>query len=58
LQPVIREGLPSNSTLTMATMIPEYGRRVAEGLQLDMAEVEKLAIMTAEERARATGMEL
>jgi catalase len=33
---------------------PEYGRRVAEGLGLDVKEVERLARMTHEERAKAT----
>jgi catalase len=33
---------------------PEYGRRVAEGLGLDVNEVERLAKMSHEERARAT----
>ena len=32
----------------------EYGRRVAEGLGLDMKEVERLAEMSQEERANAT----
>jgi catalase len=32
----------------------EYGRRVAEGLRLDVKEVERLAKMTHEERAKAT----
>jgi len=32
----------------------EYGRRVAEGLGLDMKEVERLAGMSQEERAQAT----
>ena len=32
----------------------EYGRRVAEGLGLDVKEVERLARMTHEERAKAT----
>jgi catalase len=32
----------------------EYGRRVAEGLGLDVKEVEKLAVMSQEERAKAT----
>jgi catalase len=32
----------------------EYGTRVAEGLGLDVNEVEKLAGMSQEERARAT----
>jgi len=32
----------------------EYGRRVAEGLGLDVKEVERLAKMTHEERAKAT----
>jgi len=32
----------------------EYGTRVAEGLGLDVNEVEKLAEMSQEERARAT----
>lgn len=35
---------------------PDYGRRVAEGLRLDIAEVEKLAKMSAEDRAKATVM--
>jgi len=35
----------------------EYGRRVAEDLGLDLAEVEKLAAMDNEERAKATCME-
>jgi len=33
---------------------PEYGRRVAEGFGLDMKEVESLAGMSQEERAKAT----
>ena len=33
---------------------PEYGRRVAEGLKLDVSKVEQLAGMTQEERAKAT----
>jgi len=33
---------------------PDYGRRVAEGLKLDIKEVEKLAAMSHEERAKAT----
>ena len=33
---------------------PDYGSRVAKGLSLDIKEVERLANMTAEERARAT----
>lgn len=33
---------------------PEYGRRVAEGLKLDMKEVEKLANMSQDERMKAT----
>jgi catalase len=33
---------------------PEYGRRVAEGLSLDVNEVERLAGMSQEERAEAT----
>lgn len=33
---------------------PEYGRRAAEGLGLDTAEVERLAAMTQEERVKAT----
>ena len=33
---------------------PEYGRRVAEGLRLDVKEVERLAGMSQEERAKAT----
>jgi len=32
----------------------DYGKRVAEGLGLDVAEVEKLAAMTQEERVKAT----
>ncbi len=33
---------------------PDYGRRVAEGLGLDLKKVEKLAAMSREERAKAT----
>jgi catalase len=33
---------------------PDYGKRVATGLKLDMKEVERLANLTQEERARAT----
>lgn len=33
---------------------PDYGRRVAEGLGLDVAEVERLAGMNQEERQKAT----
>jgi catalase len=33
---------------------PDYGRRVAQGLGLDLAEVERLAAMTHEERAKTT----
>ena len=33
---------------------PDYGRRVAAGLGLDIAQVERLAAMSAEERAGAT----
>ena len=33
---------------------PEYGRRVVEGLKLDMKEVEKLANMSQDERVKAT----
>ena len=33
---------------------PDYGRRVAEGLGLELAEVERLAGMSQEERAKAT----
>ncbi|MBL7153968.1 MAG: catalase [Phycisphaerae bacterium] len=36
---------------------PDYGRRVAEGLGLDVKEVEKLAAMSPEERAKATAQE-
>jgi len=32
----------------------EYGRRVAEGLKLDMKQVERLAAMSQEERVKAT----
>ena len=32
----------------------EYGRRVAEGLGLDVKKVKQLAEMTPEERAKAT----
>ena len=35
---------------------PDYGRRVAEGLGLDVDEVKRLAAMSAEERAKATAM--
>ena len=33
---------------------PEYGRRVAEGLDLDLTEIKRLAEMSPEDRARAT----
>jgi len=33
---------------------PDYGRRVTEGLGLDLKEVEKLAAMSHEDRAKAT----
>lgn len=33
---------------------PDYGRRVAEGLGLDIKEIRRLAEMSAEERAQAT----
>jgi catalase len=33
---------------------PDYGRRVAEGLKLELKEVQRLAKMSHEERARAT----
>ena len=36
---------------------PDYGRRVAEGLKLDLKEVERLAKMSHEERAKATRIE-
>jgi catalase len=32
----------------------DYGRRIAEGLVLDVKEVERLAGMSQEERAKAT----
>jgi catalase len=32
----------------------DYGRRVADGLGLDISEVERLSKMTQEERAKAT----
>jgi len=33
---------------------PDYGRRVADGLGLDIKEVERLAGMSQEEMAKAT----
>jgi catalase len=33
---------------------PDYGRRVAKGLGLNLKEVERLAGLTREERAKAT----
>jgi len=33
---------------------PDYGRNVAEGLELDVKEVERLAEMSQDERAKAT----
>jgi len=33
---------------------PDYGHRVAEGLELDMKEIERLAGMSQEEQAKAT----
>jgi len=32
----------------------EYGRRVAEGLRLDMKEIERLAGMSQDDRSKAT----
>jgi catalase len=37
---------------------PEYGRRVADGLGLDIKEVERLAEMSQDERAKATAEEV
>lgn len=36
---------------------PDYGRRVAKGLNLDVKEVERLANMSQDERAKATAQE-
>ena len=36
---------------------PDYGRRVAEGLGLDVGEVKRLAEMSQEDRAKATAQE-
>lgn len=36
---------------------PEYGQRVSKGLGLDIKEVQRLAIMSQEERAKATAHE-
>ncbi|KPL10658.1 hypothetical protein AMJ71_02455 [candidate division TA06 bacterium SM1_40] len=36
---------------------PDYGRRVAEGLGLNLKDVERLAAMSQEERVRATAAE-
>ena len=33
---------------------PEYGERVAKGLELDASEVKKLAAMSQEDRVKAT----
>jgi catalase len=33
---------------------PDYGRRVAQGLGLDVADVERLAAMSQEDRVKAT----
>jgi catalase len=35
---------------------PDYGRRVAEGLGLNVDEIKRLAAMSAEERAKATAL--
>jgi catalase len=36
---------------------PDYGRRVAEGLGLDVKEIERLAAISQEERLKATAQE-
>jgi catalase len=36
---------------------PEYGTRVARGLELDVKEVERLAGMSQEKRVKATAQE-
>jgi catalase len=35
---------------------PDYGRRVAQGLGLDVKEVQRFAEMSHEERAKATAI--
>jgi catalase len=35
----------------------DYGRRVAEGLGLDVKEIERLAAISQEERVKATAQE-
>jgi catalase len=37
---------------------PDYGTRVAKGLDLDLKEVERLAVMSQDERVKATSSSL
>ncbi len=48
-----RNGSSYDKQLIFYKADPDYGRRVAEGLGLDMKEVERLAKMSHEERAKA-----
>ena len=46
--------LQSRQTALFYKADPEYGRRVAEGLGLDVQEIERLAALSQEERVKAT----
>lgn len=45
-------GIPAMRSFTPFKADPDYGRRVAKGLKLDEKEVERLANMSPEERAK------
>jgi len=47
-------GLMREGRQRLLSTLPDYGRRVAQGLALDVSEVERLAKLTQEERAKAT----
>jgi catalase len=49
-----RKRIQLRQTALFYKVSPDYGTRVAKGLGLDAAEVERLAAMTQEERAKAT----
>ena len=49
-----KKRLQLRQTALLFKVDPEYGRRVAEGINLDIKEVEKLANMSQEERVKAT----
>jgi catalase len=49
-----QEGIQLRQTALFYKVTPDYGTRVAEGLGLDVKEVERLAAMSQEERVKAT----